>query len=128
MIEALSEAARYGRFATLAGLRAVGGLDWFAKSAWRRRRLQILCYHGVSMRDEHDWDPELFVTPAFLRRRFEILRDRGYRVLPLAEAVRCLQSHSLPARSVALTFDDGFYNFFAAAAPLLEEFKKLSKN
>lgn len=122
MIEALRKTARYGRFATLAGLRAIGCLERFAASEHRRRRLLILCYHGVSMRDEHDWDPELFVTPAFLRRRFEILRDGGYRVLPLAEAVRCLQSHSLPARSVALTFDDGFYNFFAAAAPLLEEF------
>jgi peptidoglycan/xylan/chitin deacetylase (PgdA/CDA1 family) len=64
----------------------------------------------------------LFVTPAFLRRRFEILRDRGYAVLPLSEAVRSLKRGTLPPRSVVLTFDDGFHNFLAAAVPLLEEF------
>jgi peptidoglycan/xylan/chitin deacetylase (PgdA/CDA1 family) len=122
MRESLHKAARYVRHAALAGFRALGGLGWVAASAWRRRRLLILCYHGVSLRDEHEWDPELFVTSAFLRRRFEILRDRGYAVLPLGEAVRRLRDETLPPRCVVLTFDDGFHNFFAAAAPLLEEF------
>jgi peptidoglycan/xylan/chitin deacetylase (PgdA/CDA1 family) len=76
----------------------------------------------VSLQDEHEWAPELFVTPAFLRWRFEILRDGKYVVLPLGEAVRSLRRGTLPPRSVVLTFDDGFHNFFAAAAPLLEEF------
>jgi peptidoglycan/xylan/chitin deacetylase (PgdA/CDA1 family) len=122
MAEPLRIAARQARHAALAGLRAVGGLGWIAESGWRRRRLLILCYHGVSLRDEHEWRPELFVTPVFLRRRLEILRDNGYTVLPLGEAVRRLRDATLPPRSVVLTFDDGFYNFFAAAAPLLEEF------
>jgi hypothetical protein len=43
-------------------------------------------------------------------------------VLPLGEAVRSLRRGTLPPRSVVLTFDDGFHNFFAAAVPLLEEF------
>ena len=115
-------AARHLRDAAFVGLRAVGGFSRIAASAWRRRRLLILCYHGVSLRDEHEWHPELFVTTVFLRRRFEILRDRGYTVWPLGEAVRSLRSGTLPPRSVVLTFDDGFYNFLAAAVPLLEEF------
>lgn len=122
MDEVIRKAARYGRHVALTGLRTIGGLNWFATSAWRRRRLLILCYHGVSLQDEHQWDPELFVTPAFLRRRFEILRDGGYVVLPLGEAVSRLRRNLLPPQSVVLTFDDGGYNFFAAAAPLLEEF------
>jgi len=122
MRETLRKTARRVRHAALAGLRAVGGFKRFAESAWRRQRLLILCYHGVSLQDEHEWDSELFVTPAFLRRRFEILRDGGCMVLPLGEAVRSLRRGTLPPRSVVLTFDDGFHNFFAAAAPLLEEF------
>ncbi len=118
----LKKMVRRVRHAALAGLRAIGGFAWVAASPWRRRRLLILCYHGVSLQDEHEWRRELFVTPAFLRRRFEALRDGGYAVLPLGEAVRRLRDGTLPARSVALTFDDGGYNFFAAAAPLLEEF------
>jgi peptidoglycan/xylan/chitin deacetylase (PgdA/CDA1 family) len=122
MAEGLGNAARQLRDIGLAGLRACGGLDRIADSAWRRQRLLILCYHGVSLRDEHEWRRELFVTAPFLRRRFELLRERGYRVLPLAEAVRSLRRRTLPPRSLVLTFDDGFHNFFAAAVPLLEEF------
>src|SRR6267378_1029354 len=122
MGETLHKAARQVRNAALAGFRAVGALKWVAASGWRRQRLLILCYHGVSLRDEHEWNPELFVTPAFLRRRFEILRDSGCTVLPLGDGVRSLRRGTLPPRSVILTFDDGFHNFFAAAAALLEEF------
>ena len=113
---------RHIRQAVLSCLREAGGFDRIAASPWRRRHLLILCYHGVSLQDEHEWHPGLFVTPAFLRRRFEIIRDGGYAVLPLAEAIRHLRNGTLPPRSIALTFDDGFYNFFSAAAPLLEEF------
>src|SRR2546426_384459 len=115
MNENLRKAARHSRHMVLTGIRAVGGFRSIAASAWRRRRLLILCYHGVSLQDEHEWNPELFVTPEFLRRRFEILRDGGYVVLPLGEAVLKLRRGTLPPRCVALTFDDGFYNFYAAA-------------
>lgn len=122
MHELVRKSARHLRHAGFTGLRALGALGWIAGSGWRRGRLLILCYHGVSLQDEHEWNPELFMAPAFLRRRFEILRDGGYKVLPLAEAVQCLRRGTLPSRSVVLTFDDGFHNFFSAAAPLLEEF------
>jgi len=128
MRETTRTVARRVRHAALAGLRTVGGFRRFAESAWRRRRLLILCYHGVSLRDEHEWNSELFVTPAFLRRRFEILRNGEYAVLPLGEAVRGLRRGTLPPRSVVLTFDDGFYNFLAAAVPLLEEFGYVATN
>lgn len=122
MSNILLNTARYARHALLTGIRAIGGFSWLAQTQWRRQRLLILCYHGVSLQDEHEWDPELFVTPAFLRRRFEILNNMDYTILPLGEAVRALQTGSLPHRSVVLTFDDGFYNFYSAAVPLLEEF------
>jgi peptidoglycan/xylan/chitin deacetylase (PgdA/CDA1 family) len=120
--EAVRQVARRVRHAGLAGFRAAGGFGWVAGSAWRRRRLLILCYHGVSLRDEHEWNNLLFVTTAFLRRRLEILRDARCTVLPLGEAVERLRGGTLPPRSVAITFDDGYYNFYAAATPLLEEF------
>jgi len=120
--DSLRKAARHVRQGLLATFRGLGGFRRVAASAWRRRRLLILCYHGVSLRDEHEWNGGLFVTPDFLRRRFEILRDGGYAVLPLGEAVRSLRRGNLPPRSVVLTFDDGFYNFHAVVLPLLEEF------
>src|SRR2546429_6053735 len=119
MGENLRRTARPVRHVALAGLRAVGGFRWIAESAWRRRRLLILCYHGVSLQNEHEWNGALFVTPAFLKRRFEILRDEGYVVLPLGEAARSLRRGTLSPPSVVLTLYDGFYHFVPAAAPLL---------
>lgn len=92
------------------------------RSAWRRDRLLILCYHSVSMADEHEWNGELYMSQELLRARFAMLRDSGYSVLPLDEGVRRLYEGTLPPASVALTFDDGMYNFAARAVPVLEEF------
>ncbi len=91
-------------------------------SEWRRRRLLILCYHGVALKDEHEWNGELYVTADLLRRRLRHLRDHRYTILPLDEACRRLTAGTLPHRSVALTFDDGAIDFERAALPVLREF------
>ena len=91
-------------------------------SEWRRQRLLILCYHGVSLRDEHEWNTALYVTPDVLRMRLRFLRDGGYTILPLDAACRLLRERRLPPRSVALTFDDASVDFGVAALPILREF------
>ena len=122
MRNALRNVGRKVRQALLTGLRAVGGFKRIAGSNWRRRRLLVLCYHGVALQDEHEWDPELFVTEAFLRRRFEILRNAGYAVLPLGESLERCANGTLSPRSVVLTFDDGLSDFSQIVAPMLREF------
>lgn len=91
-------------------------------SRWRSSRLLILCYHGISLLDEHEWNPSLYVSSAFFRERMSILRDEGYTVLPLSEAVRHLRDGTLPKRAVAITFDDGTADFADVAVPILVEF------
>jgi peptidoglycan/xylan/chitin deacetylase (PgdA/CDA1 family) len=51
-----------------------------------------------------------------------MLRSGGYAVLPLHEALSKLQSNTLPAKSVAITFDDGMYNFYARAFPIFQKY------
>ncbi|MEO8334191.1 MAG: polysaccharide deacetylase family protein [bacterium] len=102
--------------------RTAGAFALVRDSAWRRRRLLILCYHGVSMDDEHEWSPALYITQAKLRERLHSLRDGGYTILPLSEATRRLYDGTLPPRSVALTFDDGAIDFERRALPVLREF------
>ena len=118
----LRKLARQTKHTALAGLRSAGGFERLAGSSWRRGRLLILCYHGVSIHDEHEWDPALFETPACRRRRSENQRDSGYQVHYQVEAVSRLYAGTLPERSVVLTFDDGLHDFLAKAVPLLEEF------
>jgi peptidoglycan/xylan/chitin deacetylase (PgdA/CDA1 family) len=91
-------------------------------SGWRRRRLLILCYHGVSTRDEHEWNGELYVPPGHLAARLRYLRAHRYAILPLDEACRRLYDGTLPAQSVSITFDDGAADFATAALPILREF------
>jgi len=109
--------------AIIAIAKRAGGLALVRDSAWRGRRLLILCYHGVSLHDEHEWNPALYLTQEQLRRRLRMLRRGGYRILPLAEATRLLYEGRLPPRSVAITFDDGAIDFERQAVPVLREFE-----
>ena len=109
--------------AVLAAAKRLGILTAVRDSRWRRQRLLILCYHGISLEDEHEWRPALYMTQDQLRGRLRMLRDGGYNVLPLDEAVRRLYAGDLPPRSVALTFDDGMHDFHARALPVLREFE-----
>lgn len=113
---------KLAKLALLAGAARVGLFARLLESGWRRSRLLILGYHGVSLEDEHLWNPGLFLRPEELRRRFSILADLRCTVLPLGEALERLRAGSLPPRSVALTFDDGYYNFYRLALPMLREF------
>lgn len=99
-----------------------GFSGYIAGSRWRRRRLLILCYHGVARYDEHQWDPELYVTPAHLEKRLFLLRRNRCTVLPLDEAVARLYDQSLPERAVVLTFDDGYHDFLSVTWPLLKSY------
>ena len=96
--------------------------DGWSNSQWRRRRLLILCYHGISLGDEHEWNPELYMDRTRFRARMEMLRQGGYTVLSLGEACQRLEQGTLPPRAVALTFDDGDYDFSAMAWPVLQEY------
>jgi peptidoglycan/xylan/chitin deacetylase (PgdA/CDA1 family) len=100
----------------------LGILDGVRDSMWRRHRLLILCYHSISIDDEHEWSGTYSMSPDVLESRLRMLRDGGYNVLPLDEAVRRLYERTLPPRSVVLTFDDGMYDFHARARPLLQQY------
>jgi peptidoglycan/xylan/chitin deacetylase (PgdA/CDA1 family) len=75
------------------------------------------------MRDEHEWNPRLYLSPAALETRLRILRDTGCAVLPLDAAVEQLYAGALPPRAVALTFDDGYVDFCEQAWPLLQKYE-----
>ena len=102
--------------------RSAGVFRRVADSKWRKNRLLILCYHGVSRIDEHLWRPSLYMESEILRQRLEILKRGKYNVLPLGEGLRRLQAAELPRKSVAITFDDGGYDFYAAAFPVIRDY------
>ncbi len=76
----------------------------------------ILMYHRVADAPIDPW--QLAVSPAHFEEQLDVLR-RSRRPLPLAEFVRKLAAGTLPSDAVALTFDDGYVDNLAAAAPRL---------
>jgi len=52
----------------------------------------------------------------------ELLIRSDCSVLPLAEAVARLERNDLPPRAITITFDDGCYDFFTRAYPVIREF------
>jgi peptidoglycan/xylan/chitin deacetylase (PgdA/CDA1 family) len=110
------------RAAALTVLKSCGVFRLVQDSSWRRQRLLILCYHGIALEDEDQWRPFLYISRQQLERRLNILRKGKFNVLPLSEALEQLRRNNLPPRSVALTFDDGTYDFHERAYPLLKQF------
>ena len=106
----------------LKALRVIGAFQMAGQSARRRSSLLILCYHGISLDDEHRWLPSLYITPEQFRERLRCLYRSGASVLPLDEAIERLRLGSLPPRSVVITFDDGFVDFHEHAVPALQAF------
>ena len=111
------------KLTVLKSLERLGVFRAVRDSRWREKRLLILAYHGISTSDEHEWNPPLYMPREALRSRFELIRDGGYTVLPLKDAVRRLNEGTLPPRAVAITFDDGTVDFAQVVVPLLRHFQ-----
>ncbi len=79
----------------------------------------ILQYHHVSSTTPRVTS----VNAAEFRQHLEYLRDNGFTVLRLEEVVHTLRNRgTLPDKTAAITFDDGYRNNFDTAFPLLREF------
>jgi peptidoglycan/xylan/chitin deacetylase (PgdA/CDA1 family) len=109
------------KLTVLQASRAFGLFRLAARGRRRSEQLLILCYHGISMDDEHLWAPGLYMAPELFAARLTQLRRGGYNVLPLGDAVARLYAGTLPPRSVVITFDDGNVDFYRRAWPLLKE-------
>lgn len=113
---------RSAKHAVYALSKNLGLMGAVRRTGWRQKRLMIICYHGVSLDDEHEWNPMLYMRPETLEARFEMLRREGYPVVSLDDGVRGLRDGTLPAGAVALTFDDGMFDFYSRAYPLLSKY------
>jgi len=105
--------------AVLSSLRYAGAFR--LARALTRRGVRVLCYHGISLGDEHRFRGRLFMRPETFAARMRWLEREGYPVLSLREAVAGLDQGGLPANATVITFDDAWYGVFVHALPLLRE-------
>ncbi|MEX2648807.1 MAG: polysaccharide deacetylase family protein [Alphaproteobacteria bacterium] len=93
-------------------LRAAKMLGLFAVSRrLTRRGLRILCYHGIWLGDGHFGD-YLFMRPETFRARVRRIRELGYPVLALDDAIARLEAGTLPPCATVITIDDGWYGSY----------------
>lgn len=79
----------------------------------------ILQYHHVS----ETTPAATSVTPAQFREQMQFLVDDGFKVIPLSQVVEAIkQKQDLSAKTVAITFDDGYRSIATTAHPILKEF------
>ena len=110
------------RRAALRLLKSSGVFSAVESSRWRRERLLILCYHGIALEEEHKWIPSLYMHADVFEQRLKALDEGKYAVLPLGEGIERLYRNELPPKSVAITFDDGTYDFYSQAYPRLKRY------
>jgi peptidoglycan/xylan/chitin deacetylase (PgdA/CDA1 family) len=84
-------------------------------------RFPVLLYHSVA----DVVDPRFAawaVSPQLFAAHMDALTSEGYSALTVSELARRAfdRDAALPARAVAITFDDGFEDFYTAAWPQLE--------
>ena len=87
------------------------------------KKLRIMCYHGFSFSDEHQFRPQLYMQAALFEKRMDWLAKEGYSIISLGDAYDLLSSGRLKKKSVVITIDDGFYSVLALAIPVLRRLK-----
>jgi peptidoglycan/xylan/chitin deacetylase (PgdA/CDA1 family) len=89
-------------------------------AAMRTVAVPVLTYHSIA---DDAWGAlsRYRISRRAFRRQMAFLRAAGFAVLPLETLVTRLDdcSEPVPAKAVALTFDDGYEDFYAAALPVL---------
>ena len=81
-------------------------------------RVPILTYHSID-----DSGSIISTSPGKFRSQMQHLKNTSSNVISLNDIVNYLRHNQpFPPKSIALTFDDGFRNFYQIAYPILREF------
>ena len=86
------------------------------------RRIPILMYHGIRLieGESHPYY-ETRTEPKVFAAHMRYLLERGYRAVDMEQAAELLAMRADTSRIVAITFDDGFLDFYSAAFTVLLE-------
>ena len=118
----LRQAAR--RAAIAGGLEAAWLMSRLGMVAGARGRGAIFTLHHVRPHASRGFAPNahLEVTPEFLARAIEQLRDDGYEFVPLGEIPALLADRDDRRRFAAFTLDDGYRNNAEFALPVFARY------
>ena len=78
-------------------------------------RIRILMYHNISNDSQDPWA----VSPQKFAAQMDWLKNHGYNILSLSQALTVFHSGNIRRKSIVLTFDDGYVDFLENAVPVL---------
>lgn len=81
-------------------------------------------YHSISEEDDTQNHPYYITNscPQAFAEHMRFLHENSYQVVSLTEAVSRLEAGQISPKSVVLTFDDGYENFYTNAYPVLSHY------
>jgi len=87
------------------------------------RWVRILCYHGASIGDQHEFLPGLFMRPETFERRLRTLAAGKWRIVELDTALADMANNRVSGAPVAITIDDGWKSTIDHMVPALKRAK-----
>lgn len=97
------------------------GILWIIAAYKLRRRAVVLMYHRVLPPDADTFcDNGIVITPASFARNLSFLKKHFHPLSEGALAELLDSAAQLPSRGAVITFDDGWYDNFRYALPLLK--------
>jgi len=88
-----------------------------------RSRVPILMYHSISDNLFGMSHPYFHINtlPEVFSRQMRWLRNAGYRSIDLQQACTGLQAGTDLSKTIVITFDDGYRDFYTDALPILKQ-------
>jgi len=83
----------------------------------------ILMYHNIDIPPKGARIPNLYVTPRMFRFQMWHLKTAGFRVLSIQDLVAAVESGDTRHNMAAITFDDGYMDFYKNAYPVLRQYE-----
>lgn len=121
---------RHGVIAALCMVSLLAGVALYAGDAIRQTaaeseqavELPIIMYHGLLQ------DPKrsgaYVITPDVFEKDLQYLQEKGYTTVVMQDLLDYVyENKPLPEKPVMLTFDDGYYNNYLYAFPLLKKYQ-----
>jgi len=83
--------------------------------------LPIIMYHAIL--DTDSTDNQYVVSPKLLEKDLQYIKQKGYTPVFMSEVIDFVEgSGQLPEKPIVITFDDGYYNNYHYAFPLLKKY------
>ncbi len=85
-------------------------------------KLPIIMYHSISKDTKQQG--QYVIDPQRLEDDLNTLKEKGYTAITVQELIDYTENDKkLPDKPIMITFDDGYYNNYLYAYPLLKEYK-----